>query len=84
MRNGCAQPDLANLNQHIRLSMIKRGWTAQEIREAYDQGLAYPATDVTNGNTPATRFVHPTSGKSVVVNNATGKIIHVGGEDFQY
>jgi hypothetical protein len=33
---------------------------------------------------PATRFVHPKTGKSVVVDNATGEIFHVGGEGFRY
>jgi len=84
MPNGCAEPDSVNLDRHILLSMTKRGWTATEIREAYDQGVPYPAMDVTAGNAPATRFVHQTSGKSVVINNATGRVIHVGGTGFQY
>ena len=64
--------------------MQKRGWTVAEIHEAYDKGTAYPAVDETANSTAATRFVHPTNGKSVVINNATGRIIHVGGKDFLY
>jgi hypothetical protein len=33
---------------------------------------------------PATRYMHPTTGKSVVVDNASGDIFHVGGEGFLY
>ena len=32
---------------------------------------------------PATRYVHPTTDKSVVDNKA-GEIFHVGGEGFKY
>jgi len=64
--------------------MLKRGWTIVEIQEAYDKGVTYPAVDETANSAPATRFVHPASGKSVVINNATGRIIHVGGKDFLY
>ena len=64
--------------------MSKRGWTPQEILDAYKQGVSYPASDVAAGGTPATRFVHPTTGKSVVINNATGRVIHVGGTGFRY
>ncbi len=84
MPQGCAAPNLAEMDRHIQLSMLKRNWVADEIREAYDQGLFYSAVDMTANNAPATRFIHPINGKSVVINNATGKIIHGGGKDFQY
>ena len=84
MLHGCTAPDLDRIDRHIRLSMIKRGWLSSEILEAYTQGDFFEAVDLTGSNTAATRFVHPESGKSVVINNATGKIIHVGGKDFQY
>lgn len=35
-------------------------------------------------NGPATRYVHPKTGKSVVVDNRTGEIFHVGGKGFKY
>ena len=84
MLHGCTAPDLDRIDRHIRLSMIKRGWLSSEILEAYTQGDFFDAVDLTGSNVAATRFVHPESGKSVVINNATGKIIHVGGRDFQY
>lgn len=84
MRHGCLQPNIAGIDKHIQLSMQKRGWTVAEIQEAYGKGNAYSAVDETANGSAATRFVHPTSGKSVVINNATGKIIHVGGKNFLY
>jgi RHS repeat-associated protein len=79
-----ASPDLNNLDQHAINSMIKRGWTKQQITEAYQEGHARPAIDKTAGGAPATRYVHPETGKSVVINDQTGKVIHLGGEGFKY
>lgn len=36
-----------------------------------------------NGH-PATRYVNPDTGQSVVVDDVTGQVIHVGGPGFQY
>jgi hypothetical protein len=36
-----------------------------------------------NGNS-ATRYIHPVTGQSVVVDNVTGNVVHVGGPGFQY
>lgn len=60
--------------------MKKRGWTEKEIQEAANtKGI--PAV---GKNGPATRYVHPVTGKSIVVDNATGEVFHVGGEGFKY
>ena len=66
--------------QKIRKQMAKRGWTDQQVIEAMaTKGIA------TQGKLgPATRYVHPATGKSVVVDNTTGEIFHVGGEGFKY
>ena len=32
----------------------------------------------------ATRYVHPETGRSVVIDNVTGEVIHVGGDGFKY
>lgn len=32
----------------------------------------------------ATRYVHPRTGKSIVIDNKTNEIFHVGGEGFKY
>ena len=84
MRHGCAEPVLTNIDRHLQLSIVKRGWTPIEIRQAYDMGAAIPAVGMTANSTAATRFVHPVTGKSVIINNTSGRVIHVGGEDFQY
>ena len=83
MRQGCLQPNLEGIDKRTHLSMQKRGRTVADIQEAYDKGNAYSARDETANGSAATRFVHPTSG-TVVINNATGKIIHVGGTGFFY
>ena len=64
----------------LRDQMAARGWTEDEIREA----LATTPLAATGKLGPALRYVHPTSGKSVVVDAATGEIFHVGGEGFLY
>ncbi|HVS72215.1 MAG TPA: hypothetical protein VHQ47_13245 [Phycisphaerae bacterium] len=60
--------------------MKVRGWTEDAIREALDA----PGIPAVGKHGPATRHVHPVTGKSVVVDNATGAIFHVGGEGFLY
>ena len=84
VHNDCVPPDLANLDSHALNSMAKRGWSPAEITEAYTSGQQFPATDLTAGGAPATRYVHPVTGNSVVINNATGRVIHVGGPGFKY
>ena len=63
----------------IRRQMQKRGWTEQ-LREA----LATAAFPAAGKRGPALRYVHPVSGKSVVVDQASGEIFHVGGEGYAY
>jgi hypothetical protein len=64
----------------LRKQMHKRGWTDEQIREAM-RTAGVPARGKVN---PATRYVHPVTGKSVVVDAVTGEIFHVGGEGFVY
>ncbi len=64
----------------IRQQMKARGWTDALVLEA----LQAPGIPTRGKKGPATRHVHPTTGKSVVVDNATGEIFHVGGEGFMY
>jgi hypothetical protein len=67
----------------IERQMATRGWTVQKIEEAIQSGEQIRATNRANGN-PATRYVHPTTGQSVVVDDVTGNVIHVGGPGFKY
>ena len=62
--------------------MTERGWTAQDIEEAIANGPKFAAPNrVTPGNT-ATRYVHPRTGRSVVIENETGRVIQLGGDGF--
>lgn len=64
----------------LQKQMRRRGWTGAEIREA----LATPGLPTRGKDGAALRHVHPLSGKSVVVDEATGEIFHVGGEGYAY
>ena len=64
--------------------LAKRGWSAQQITEAIEGGEQFPAVNNVNAGNPATRYVHPTTGCSVVVDNVTGEVLHVGGSGFKY
>ena len=63
--------------------MTQRGWTPQQIDEAVRLGAAYPVVNRETGGR-ATRYVHPETGRSVVIDDATGDVIHVGGDGFRY
>ena len=64
--------------------LLQRGWTESEIADAIANGKSVPATNNINPANGATRFISPSSGKSVVVDNVTGEVIHVGGPGFKY
>lgn len=78
----CA-PDLNGLTPKIERQMGTRGWTPEEIQEAYEDGEQIDAVNKANGD-PATRYINPKTGKSVVIDNETGEVIHVGGKGFKY
>ncbi len=64
--------------------MQKRGWTGQQIDEAMSGGQKFSAPNKVNPGNSATRYVHPETGRSVVVDNVTGEVLHVGGDGFKY
>ena len=64
--------------------MAQRGWTPDQITEAIQHGQRFPATNHVNPANAATRYVHPTTGRSVVVDNITQEVIHIGGDGFVY
>lgn len=72
-----------NLSPKIIKQMEQRGWTQAQIQEAINSGEQISAFNKANGN-PSTRYVSPSTGQSVVVDNKTGQVIHVGGKDFEY
>jgi len=64
----------------LRAQMARRGWTERQVVEA----LQTPGIPAVGKRGPATRYVHPGTGRSVVVDNATGQVFHVGGDGFEY
>ena len=42
----------------------------------------YPRTIGDKPGHSATRYVHPTAGRSVVVDDVTNEVVHVGGDGF--
>jgi hypothetical protein len=64
--------------------MKQRGWTEAQIDEAIEHGTQYPAQNNVNPGNAAIRYVNPQTGLSVVVDNVTNEVIHVGGAGFLY
>jgi hypothetical protein len=62
--------------------MQQRGGTLAQITEAIPGGQSFPAPNQVNPGPSATRFVPPTTGRSVVVDDATSEVIPVGGDGF--
>lgn len=63
--------------------MAARGWTAQQITEARQNGESRATVNSETGS-PATRYIHPVTGRSVVIDDVSGDVIHVGGDGFIY
>lgn len=63
--------------------MRARGWTSADIDVARESGQRLPAVNRETG-AAATRYIHPETGRSVVIENVSGEVIHVGGDDFIY
>ena len=64
----------------LRAQMARRGWTEEQIEEA----LRTTGIPTRGKSGPATRYVHPRTGRSAVVDDATGEVFHVGGDGFVY
>lgn len=64
--------------------MGQRGWTSEQISEAIEGGEQHAAVNNVNKGNPATRYVHPKTGRSVVQDNVTKEVIHVGGDGYKY
>ncbi|WP_428151043.1 hypothetical protein [Brevundimonas sp.] len=63
--------------------MAARGWTPEQIVEARDRGEGHAAVNQETGRA-ATRYIHPETGRSVVIEDVSGDVIHVGGDGFIY
>ena len=64
--------------------MRQGGGTLRQIDEAVSGGNRFSAPNKVNPGNTATRYVHPKTGRSVVVDDVTGEVIHVGGNGFKY
>lgn len=64
--------------------MQQRGWTPDQISEAIEHGQKFPAMNNVTPGQSATRYVHPATGRSVVVDDVTVEVIHVGGDGVVY
>jgi RHS repeat-associated protein len=71
------------ISPKIERQMARRGWTSQQVDEAVRSGKQVRAVNKATGN-PATRYVHPDTGQSVVIDDVTGEVVHVGGPGFSY
>ncbi len=72
-----------SLSAKIARQMETRGWTEESIQEAINSGEQIRAVNKATGN-PATRYINPTTGKSVVVDDVTKEVIHVGRAGMRY
>jgi hypothetical protein len=63
--------------------MNERGWTAEQITEALETA-GIPVRNAVNPANPATRHVHPTTGRSVVIDSQTGQVLQLGGDGFRF
>jgi hypothetical protein len=75
-----AAVDVENLSNKIVRQMVSRGWTKQEILDTVQSGKAFDVTNKATGG-PATEYVG-SSGKFVVVDNATKQVLQVSGPGF--
>jgi hypothetical protein len=64
--------------------MAERGWTSEAISDAIEKGESFAAENLVNKGNEARRFVHPATGRSVVLDMQTREVIHVGGDGFKY
>jgi len=75
--------DGLSISAKIARQMEARGRTEDEIQEAISSGEQVPAVNKATGD-PATRYINPKTGQSVVIDNGTKEVIHVGGPGFKY
>src|ERR1700730_2478828 len=70
--------------QQWQNQLAQRGWTLELIDEALASGRRHPAPNYVNRGNTATRYVSPRTGQSVVVDDQTGEVLHVGAPGYRY
>ena len=78
-----AKPDLSKATPKKQRQMQERGWNDKQVQEAVDKGEQIPAINKETGNS-ATRYVHPETGKSVVIDDVTEQPLQFGGKGFKH
>jgi RHS repeat-associated protein len=68
----------------LQRQMQQRGWTGRQITEAVKGGQKFSAPNNLNPMNGATRYVHPVTGQSVVIDDITKQVFHVGGPGYRY
>lgn len=64
--------------------MKKRGWVLEQIQEAIITGRQLPANNHIHKDNGAIRYIHPQTGKSIIIDMVTRELIHIGKKDFLY
>ena len=64
--------------------MASRGWTPEQINEAITSGVSFLTPNRINAGNTATKYIHPTTGRSVGIDDVTRKVLHVGKTGFKY
>ncbi|MFZ1153412.1 MAG: colicin E5-related ribonuclease [Solirubrobacteraceae bacterium] len=72
-----------SISAKMASQMEARGWTGESIQEAIQSGDQVQAVNKATGN-PATRYINPATGRSVVLDDVTKEVIHVGEQGFKY
>ena len=70
--------------QQWQNQLAQRGWTLELIDEAIASGQRHSAPNYVNPGNAATRYVSPRTGQSVVVDDQTGEVLHVGAPGYRY
>ena len=70
----------STISPKIQSQMNQRGWNTEMINNA----ISTPGIPATGKLGPATRFVDPGTGQSIIIDNSTGQIFHVGGPGYKY
>jgi hypothetical protein len=63
---------------------IRPAWTEEQIKNTIANGAKFPEQNKINPRNTCTRYVNPSTGQSVVVDDQTGEVLHVGGPNFKY
>jgi hypothetical protein len=81
-----AQPRFGSFKstQKWENQMKSRGWTEEEITRTMLSGARLPTYNNVNPGNGATRIISPNTGQSLVIDNLTGEVLHVGGPRFDY